>query len=586
MGRGKIQWRAGLGILVLAMQGCAANSSAEFLARWSGTPSAIDPAIQGLSVDGKQLLRGFLSSGRLPILQQPDFALQQKEAEKFYDNCNGELAWIEQAKPTAQARAMIQAFKNAEFKGLQPEDYDAARWDERLAEFSRPAHTPEADLVQFDLALTVSAMRYISDLHMGRVNPGIFHFGLDIGRQQFAISDFLREKVASAADVKAVLETVEPPFPIYRRTEDALRNYMEIALEPQSAPLPAFSKPVKPGDAYDGAFQLANLLATFGDLATGSRDAYRDGIYRGGLVDAVKAFQLRHGLPASGILDAPTLKELNIPISRRVTQLQLAMERMRWLPHQFDRPPIVVNIPEFRLYAVNEEYRSVFTMKVVTGKAYGHQTPVFANEIRSVIFRPYWNVPESITRAEMIPHIRKNPSYLATNSYELVDRNGNVQGEPPTAAQLERQLRSGALRIRQSPGAANALGLLKFEFPNQYDVYMHGTPAKELFARSRRDFSHGCIRVEDPVALAKWVLRDMPEWTEEKIRAAMDGDETREVRLKQPIPVLIFYSTAVVLEGGDVHFFDDVYGLDADLERAVAQRTARPSSGIASQHQD
>jgi len=231
----------------------------------------------------------------------------------------------------------------------------------------------------------------------------------------------------------------------------------------------------------------------------------------------------------------------------------------------------VVNIPEFRLYAVNEKYLTVFTMKVVVGKAFGHQTPVFANEIRSVIFRPYWNVPQSILEAELIPELMKNPSYLSENSYEIVDKDERVVSEGPVSKEVEALLLAGKLSVRQIPGPQNALGLVKFEFPNQYDVYMHGTPAKELFSRSRRDFSHGCIRVEDPVKLASWVLQGMPEWTEESIRAAMNGETTMEVKLEKPIPVLIFYSTAVVLEGEEPHFFGDIYGLDAELERALAK---------------
>jgi murein L,D-transpeptidase YcbB/YkuD len=251
-------------------------------------------------------------------------------------------------------------------------------------------------------------------------------------------------------------------------------------------------------------------------------------------------------------------------------QLQLAMERMRWLPHQFSRPPVIVNIPEFRLYALNEKDLTAFTMNVVVGKAYGHQTPVFANEIRSVVFRPYWNVPQSIVDAEMIPKLKKDSSYLSKNSLEIVDKDEKVVSEDPANQETLAQLRAGKLRIRQTPGPENSLGLVKFEFPNQYAVYMHSTPAKELFSRTRRDFSHGCIRLEDPPKLASWVLQGMPEWPDERIQAAMNGEETVQVRLKDPIPVLIFYSTAVVLEGEEPHFFEDIYGLDAELEKALA----------------
>jgi L,D-transpeptidase YcbB len=564
---------------ILVALGCALffqaihQTGASVQARAQTQAPAYRPTAEqhALSSDGEATLHSFLNAAELPDLHWPNFANYQKQAKDFYAAVGDTLPWLNDGKPSVQARAVIQALKNAANKGLRPEDYDGGQWDERLAKFDGPAGPSESDLVKFDLALTVSAMRYISDLHMGRINPRLFHFGLDIGHKQIELSEFLKHNLVGAADVDAVLQTVEPPFPIYRRTQDALRKYIQFASLDDGEPLPVPSRAIKPGDAYAGTPRLAKLLALLGDLPPESKDSGGAGNYEGALVDAVKHFQERHGLEPSGILDAPTLRELNTPLSRRVTELQLALERMRWLPHEFARPPIVVNIPEFRLYTLNEKYVTAFTMKVVVGKAYGHQTPVFANEIRSVILRPYWNVPQSIVDAELIPHLEKNPSYLSENSYEIVDKDERVVAEGPVSNDVMEQLRAGKLRVRQTPGPENALGLMKFEFPNQYDVYMHGTPAKELFSRTRRDFSHGCIRLEDPVKLADWVLQGMPEWTEEKIRSAMNGEATVEIKLKDPIPVLIFYSTAVVLEGEEPHFFHDIYGLDADLIRALAK---------------
>ncbi len=567
----RIQILAGFGLLLLLPSGCRSDSVSQADAKREAASSESISGPQRLSDDGEASLHNFLNAAEMSDLHWPNFSNYQEEAKEFYDAAGGVLPWIHQGKPTAQARAIIQALKNAADKGLRPEDYDGPQWDERLAKIERSTDVQESDRVKFDLALTVCTMRYISDLHVGRVNPRLFHFGLDIDDKRIDLSEFVSKNLVAATDIIAALETVEPPFPIYRRTQDALKKYMEFARLDDGELLPVFARSIKPGDSYAGVPRLARLLALLGDLPAEDAEAPEEGNYQGPLVEAVKHFQRRHGLEPNGILDAPTLKNLNTPLSRRVTQLQLAMERMRWLPHQFQRPPIVVNIPEFRLYVVNDEYLSVFTMKVVVGKAYGHQTPVFANAIKSVIFRPYWNVPLSIVRAEMIPHLDKDPAYFAKNSYEIVDRNGEVVSAAPVNKEVRAQLRAGKLRVRQTPGPQNALGLVKFEFPNEYAVYMHGTPAEQLFSRSRRDFSHGCIRVEDPAKLASWVLRDLPNWSEDGIRAAMNGEKTLVVDLKVPIPVLIFYSTAVVLEGGDVHFFDDIYGLDADLERALAQ---------------
>lgn len=546
-------------------------------AKVASKPPAFFPGGQRISAEGEALLHGFLDVAEMPDLHRPNFADYQKETREFYAASGDMLPWLAQGKPTPQARTMIRSLQGAAFKGLQPIDYDALQWDARLAGFDRSPDLPESDLVRFDLALTVSTMRYVSDVHLGRANPHLFHSKLDLENSQLDLSEFLRQKLISAADVSAVLESVEPPFPIYRRTEAALKQYIELAQKDVGARLPVPAGPIKPGGTYSGIKRLAELLELEGDIPAEQARAIPKERYQGAIVEAVRQFQARHGLESTGVLNAVTIKTLNTPFSRRVTQLELAMERMRWLPHQFQKPPVIVNIPEFRLYAVNDEYRTAFTMNVVVGRAYGHQTPVFASQIESVIFRPYWNVPASIVKAELIPHLKTNPAYFSKNDYEIVDRRDQVVTEAPDNPKILAQLMAGKLRVRQKPGPQNSLGLMKFEFPNEYDVYMHGTPAQELFKRTRRDFSHGCIRVEDPVKLADWILQDRPEWTEENMRAAMNGNTRVEVKLQKPLPVLIFYSTAVVLEGGDVHFFEDIYGLDAELKETLAARESNTS---------
>ncbi len=524
---------------------------------------------QHLTRAGTSRLRALLETADLPDLRWPGFQNYQEEVKEFYRAFNDTLPWIQDSEPTPQALAIIQSLKAAETKGLRPADYDGPMWDERIEALQQARSAPESDLLRFDVTLTVSTMRYVSDLHIGRVNPRLFHFGLDIDRKQFDLSEFLRLELVDAKDVSEVMETIEPPFPAYHRTIDALNRYLELARQDEGEPLPVPAKVVKPGDSYPGMALLAKRLRLVGDLSAQDEGSATGLIYQGGVVNAVRHFQERHGLDPSGRIDVQTFKQLNTPLSRRVVQLQLTLDRWRWLPHQFERPPIVVNIPEFRLHADNEDYQWALSMKVVVGRAYRHKTPVFANQIKSVIFRPYWNVPLSIQRAEILPHIEKNPSYLLENSYEIVDRSGHVVSEGAVTDELKNSLRSGQLAVRQRPGPDNALGLVKFEFPNPYDVYMHGTPAEQLFSRSRRDFSHGCIRVEDPVALAAWILRDKPEWTPEAIRNTMNGDETIQVDIKDPIPVLILYGTAVVKEDGEIQFFDDIYGYDAALERVL-----------------
>jgi L,D-transpeptidase YcbB len=526
-------------------------------------------SFQRLTAEGQAALRESINDAQLPGMVHPRFTDYQVEVREFYEQSGDALPWLQGVKPTPQARGVVRLFQNADSQGLNSQDYDGPLWEMRLAALERTGRVSDADLIRFDLALTVSAMRYISDLHRGRINPRLFHFDLDFGKRDIDLSEFLRNLV-HAEDIDAVMATVEPPFPTYHRTLMALRTYMDLSRRDDGEILPSSPKAIRPGDSYSGVPRLIRFLTLLGDLAqSGSSSA---SIYEGTLIDAVKHFQQRHGLEPDGIIGAQTLRELNTPLSQRVSQLQLTLERWRWAPHEFKRPPIVVNIPEFRLRAVNEKYEWSHSMKVVVGRAYRHETPVFASDLKSVIFRPYWNVPLAIQRKELLPEIKRDPTYLANHSYEIVERNGTVVNATiPLSNELEEQLRSGKLALRQTPGPDNSLGLVKFDLPNIYDVYMHGTPAAELFSRSRRDFSHGCIRVEDPVELALWVLRDNPEWNEERIRAAMAGDQTVRVEVANPIPVLIVYGTAVVMEDGEVRFFSDIYGLDAELQRSLSK---------------
>jgi murein L,D-transpeptidase YcbB/YkuD len=556
-------------ILTALVTGCGRGSD-------EATPATRNPvsvttetlAPQPLTPQGKTRLQGYIRAAELPDLRWPDFRKYQVAVKKFYDSSGGVLPWVRDLKPSPQALAIIRLLEDAESEGLRPVDYDGPRWEDRLAMLGQ--RTPSEDeLVRFDLAVTVSAMRYVSALHNGRVDPRLLHFELGIHRKKFDLSEFLRQKLVDAQDVRAAIEAAEPVFSAYRRTLGALKTYLELARRDDGEPLPVPRRTIDPGDEYAGLPRLARLLALLGDLPQAAEGSSPGLTYGGDLVEAVKHFQERHGLEADGRIGRRTLRELNTPLNRRVVQLELTLERWRWMSHGLAPPLIVVNIPEFRLHVLDKEYHEVLSMKVVVGKAYRHKTPVFVSMLSSVIFRPYWNVPISIQLEELLPDIEKNPLYLAEHDYEVVDSAGNVVSEGPVSNEIMGKLQTGSLSIRQRPGLQNALGLIKFEFPNQFSVYMHGTPAMLLFSKSRRDFSHGCIRVEDPVALAAWVLRDTPGWDVEHIRAAMDGEETLSVNVKKSINVLIVYTTAVATEEGEVHFFDDVYRYDAALERAL-----------------
>jgi murein L,D-transpeptidase YcbB/YkuD len=525
---------------------------------------------QQLSPEGQASLRAIIQAGNLPDLRWPDFSDYGKHVQKFYDSYAYSLPWVRGMEPTAQAREAIAVLLKADQKGLSAEDYDGPRWNERLGKLKPAAPQPsEADAVRFDAALTVCVMRYVSDLHIGKVNPKHFDFGLDVEAKKYDLPAFLKENVVDASDVAAVLAQVEPPYPGYRRTIQALQTYLELSKEDDGEQLPAVKKAIAPGDSYPGVPRLIRLLRLVGDLPASANVPADGTVYQGPLVDAVKNFQRRLGREADGRISAQTLADLNVPLTSRVRQMQLTLERWRWLPLAYQKSPVVANVPEFRLRAYDENFKIAVTMNVVVGKAYGHDTPVFSDTMEYVIFRPYWSVPYSIARAEFLPRIARDPDYLEKKGFEVVNSRQDVVTSGTVTGDVLEQLRAGKLFIRQKPGPKNSLGLVKFIFPNNYNIYMHDTPEQEFFSKTRRDFSHGCIRLERPADLAVWVLRNNPDWNMDRVRAAMHGDTTQQVNLAHPIPVLIVYATVIVTEDGLVHFYDDIYGHDAALEKVL-----------------
>jgi len=516
--------------------------------------------------DASEHLRAIVAAGRLADLRWPNFSDYRGHLENFYRPNSYGLAWLRAGQPTPQAQAIIEVLKQADQNGLDAEDYDGSRWSERLTHLRQPE-----DFARFDAALTVCLMRYISDLHIGKVNPQHFGFGLSVENKKYDLPQFIRSQLVSSDDVRAAFKEIEPPFPGYQRTVVALRHYLELAKQDDGQKLSVPAKTVAPGGSYDGVPRLADLLRRLGDLPA-DRAVASDGVYQGALVDAVKHFQQRHGLAPDGRLGAQTFKQLNTPLSVRIEQFRLTLERWRWVPPAFPQPPVVVNIPEFRLRAFGEDGQVVLTMNVIVGKALRHETPVFEKDMEFVVFRPYWNVPPSIQRSEIVPAIERDRNYIANRNYEVVTPAGQVVTSGVISNEVLGQLRSGKLAVRQKPGPQNALGLVKLMFPNEYNVYLHSTPSQQLFAQSRRDFSHGCIRVEKPDELAAWALRNNPGWTLERVRAAMGGSSDNvQVNLVKPIPVLILYGTAVVDEQGIVYFFDDLYGHDASLAKVLAK---------------
>ncbi|MGA9718522.1 MAG: L,D-transpeptidase family protein [Acidobacteriaceae bacterium] len=470
--------------------------------------------------------------------------------DAFYAPCGYALAWTSTGEVSPVALTAIEILRNVSAWGLNPADYPLPAvpstrsvQSSSLAEFAR-----------WEVDLTIATMRLAKDLRCGRVAPHEINADIPVPCQGFQPAEFLWRAIQDNNLPKA-FDSLEPVAPGYQRTERALRHFIDLLQEPQIA-LPAFSMPLKPGDKSDGLASLRTLLTRTGDLQPGGT-TIDDSQYDETLARAMQSFQARHGLAPDGTLTAETYRQLTTPIANRITQLSLTLERWRWIQQAFLQPPVVVNIPEFRLRAYDSGLHVTLAMKVIVGRAYRRQTPVFQNQISSVVFRPYWNVPPSIQRKEIAPALRRDPNYLKKHDYEVVSLPG------------------GGFRIRQRPGDRNSLGLVKLSLPNVHDVYLHGTPEQSLFARTRRDFSHGCIRVEDPVALATWVMKDNEGWTRDKIDAAMHGGQTFSVTLTHPIPVLIVYGTGFAAEDGLVYFLPDIYAEDGVLLEALKRTSNR-----------
>jgi len=559
------QWMIVLASVVLA--GMSVASGETFPVFFAKQHPAL--AGQTLSASGVPALHGIVDSGRNADLRWPDFTPYKTEVAKLYETNGYSLLWVQNGRVRPQALAVIALLQNADAKGLDPEDYDGSRWQGRLLKLEQ--QPSEQDLASFDTALTVSAMRYILAIYRGRVNPKQFKFQLDMGWVQLSLAEFLQTQVLNEGDPAAKIEKLEPPFLGYRKLLALLPVYEGYANRAEGEKLPTITKTVRPGQPYAGVVRLGRFLQVIGDIPAGVQLDPNATIYQGALVDGVKHYQDRHGETPTGDLDTRTINELNTPPAVRIRQIKLTLERWRWLPHSFPQPPVVVNLPEFRVRAMNPDGTVAFYKNVIIGKAYGHKSPIFEKEIQYVVFRPYWDVTPSIQRGEIVPHIQKDPNYIARNHFEVVTAKGEVVTDNQVSPEVLEGIKSLHLMVRQKPGDTNSLGLVKIIFPNPDNVYLHGTDAPGLFSQDIRDFSHGCIRVENPADLVAWVLRNNPGWDLQRVKATMNGEKNNlQVNLVTRIPVLIVYGTAAVNEENQIRFFDDIYGYDAELDKALA----------------
>lgn len=493
-----------------------------------------------------------------------------------------DLSWFDQSKPIDEAWQAIALLSEADKEGLQKDHFNSETLRQAYQDAEKdPAITPET-MSMLSQALTESMKSYLNTLRYGQIDPRQIqeNFSNPISLD-FDPLTILQTAIKEHNLLEAV-NTATPSVPLYAALRKALAHYRILAGNPEISALWIKQLPVnenrkiEPGQTYAGVPLISKRLAALGDMAHATATSN----YTGSVVEGIKTFQKRHGLAPDGILGSGTIERLNVPPVVRARQIELSMERLRWLPLLQSPRMILVNIPESMLegYEVrNGQIETKVTMRVITGKAPDMRTPIFDEDLRFIEFSPYWNVPLSIAKSEVVPTILRNPGHFYQQGFEIVGSDGRIVPEATMDA-LNAVLR-GQMRIRQKPGPKNALGDIKFTFPNKDHIYLHHTQSVRLFKKDRRDLSHGCIRVEEPLELAKFVLQNDPTWPEERIRNAMEKGTSMTIRLRDAVRVVIAYNTVLVKNDGLVYFFHDVYGQDNRLDEAL-RRNAQENKTV------
>ena len=493
-----------------------------------------------------------------------------KLTRTFYRRREFAPAWIERGSPRPQMNALIRAVHAADREGLDPELYSASLLDQRMEEASKGFLTSRGfnprEAVAMDVWLTSLYLKFASDLADGVSDLAHADPSWNIRPESF---DPLARLEAALRDnrVAESLFELTPTHHDYRALQKALAYHRRQAARGDWPAVPSNLK-LKPEESSPHVVLLARRLAASGDYSGNVPTDDHAIPYGPELQDAVKRFKRRHGLPDDGVAGPALAAELNVPLDARIRQIALNMERWRWLPRDLGDRYILVNIPEMRL-EVWDRGTVPLSMRVVVGKP-DTPTPIFNDEMTHIVFAPYWNVPADIAKKETLPSVVRDPGFLDRMNMAVVDAGGHEVN--PESIDLASP---GSYRFRQRPGSSNALGLVKFMFPNQFNVYLHDTPADSLFERASRSLSHGCVRLEQPEKLAEYALRDQPEWTAERIAQAMHAAEERTVKLSSPIPVYLGYWTSREAPDGTMHFRKDLYRIEERLSVKLAQRLER-----------
>ncbi|MCC8425503.1 murein L,D-transpeptidase [Mucilaginibacter sp. UR6-11] len=480
----------------------------------------------------------FDSTQIAPFLKRyPAFQTYAGEIDRFYHNRNYAYAWFENGALIEQAGNLVNRMLNLANEGIAP----PAPYPKELDSLIHTWTKGKPDL-RTELMLTAQYFVYARLAWQG-LGPAV---------SRSAGWYLPRKRVDYATYLDSLLKAPATPEPVYRQYDllrSFLRKYRNLDEQYRWDKLPMPLKSLRPGDTAAVIPSVRARLHHLGDL----RGDTLSTALNLELQTALRQFQARHGLDTGGLLTKETMAELNVPLKSRIEQLMVNMERSRWLPVRLDADYLGVNIPEFKLHVYHAD-SLLWSCNVVVGQTV-HPTSVFYGEIKYVVFSPYWDVPQSIVRKEILPAMKKHPDYLAAHHMQIT---GYAAGLPV---------------IRQLPGPDNSLGLVKFLLPNSFHIYLHDTPAKSLFGETARAFSHGCIRVQEPAKLAAFLLNGQQGWDAEKIRQAMHAGKERYVTLPRKVPVFIAYLTAFTDRNGRLNFRKDIYQLDKELASMLLIKT-------------
>jgi murein L,D-transpeptidase YcbB/YkuD len=496
------------------------------------------------------------------IQSQPEFKEYLSWSKKFYRERKFKLGWFKNHELVPQAEKMFSVISKSHEEGLDPKDYQLINLDERLKELQ----DAKKDTAKFndlekklDLALSATYFNFADDYYRGLVVP----------KENRGVEwDVKSNKIKLHKALMTVLGERKSKYPYaefgslhpeYANLKKALIRYREIQKNGGWPSIPS-NTVLKPGQQSTVVPLLNKRLA---DLLPKTEGAAIDSsTYSPALVEAVKKFQQLHGQKPDGNIGPATVKLLNIPVQNRIRQIIINMERWRWIPKSFEPSYLFVNIPEYKLRVI-ENSKQVMDMNVIVGKVL-HETPIFSDKLENVVLSPYWNIPPGILKDEIAPKVMSDPGFLNRMDMEIV----TFKGEPVSASSVDwSQAGNDNFQyiVRRRPGPKNDLGDVKFIFPNENNVYLHDTPHDELFSQSKRGFSHGCVRVERPLELATYLLKDVPGWDRGRIMSQINTREEKYVPVKRKLPIYLLYFTAAADANGNVQFHEDIYGHDQKL---------------------